>query len=185
MSDLGDIERMVTDWERNAAEKAQRFADMQQRVEQISITESVASGAVSVTVGSNGIPTNVAMTDAVRSMSPDEIAANVLRAMQKAQSKYPERLAEITAETVGDDETTRHLVSTAQAQFPEMPDEDDDSAQSPPSDSGRTFRVGVQDDDEEAEPPRSQTPPPPRRRQAGDRGEDDDGDDFGGQSVLR
>jgi hypothetical protein len=48
---------------------------MSERVEQISITESVAGGAVSVTVGHNGIPTDVAMTDAVRAMAPAEIAS--------------------------------------------------------------------------------------------------------------
>lgn len=88
MADWGDVERMVDDLERDAVEKSRRYQAMQAQVEQISITESVAGGAVSVTVGHNGLPTDIKMTDGVRRMNPDEIAANVMRALQKAQSKY-------------------------------------------------------------------------------------------------
>ncbi|WP_019814146.1 YbaB/EbfC family nucleoid-associated protein [Saccharomonospora saliphila] len=143
MADLGDVERMVDDWERDATERAQRYERMREEVEQISITESVASGAVSVTVGSNGVPTDVAMTDAVRSMSPDEIAASVVRAMHKAQARYPERLREITEATVGDDRISRHILATAAEQFPEDPEPDEEQA--PPS--GRERRFEPEDDD--------------------------------------
>ncbi len=186
VAELSDVERMVDDWERNAVEKSERYARMQHEVEQIAITESVAGGAVSVTVGSNGIPTGVAMTEAVRSMSPDEISANVLRAMQKAQAKYPERLQEIVAGTVGDDETTRHIVSTAAANFPPAPEEE---AEPPAREApGRQLQVETEAD-EEPEPPRRPappTPPPaPRRRPGGDDGDDDGDDDFGDQTFLR
>jgi hypothetical protein len=69
------------------------------------------------------MPADVRTTDAVKGMSPDEIAANVMRAMQKAQSKYPQRLQEITVATVGEHDTTRHIVATAVEQFPEVPEE--------------------------------------------------------------
>lgn len=191
MADLTDVERMVNDWERGATEKAQRYQQMQQQVEQISITESVASGAVAVTVGHNGMPTDVRMTDAVKGMSPDEIAANVLRAMQKAQSKYPQRLQEITATTVGEDDTTRHIVATAVEQFPDAPEEDEPQAREA---AGRQLRVETEADDE-PQPPRRPAPPTPpapkppptppagRRRARSD--DDDEGDDFGDQTFLR
>ncbi|MFK0243406.1 YbaB/EbfC family nucleoid-associated protein [Amycolatopsis azurea] len=175
MAELSDVERMVADWERDAEEKAQRYQRMQEQVERISITESVASGAVSVTVGHNGLPTDVKMTQAVLKMSPDEIASNVLNAMRKAQSKYPERLAEITAETVGDDQTTRHLVATAADNFPAPPDEDEP----PPASERQLFR---HDDDEEPTPKPPSTPKPTPRRKPGP---DDDGEDFSDQSFLR
>ncbi|WP_116045714.1 YbaB/EbfC family nucleoid-associated protein [Amycolatopsis palatopharyngis] len=189
MADLTDVERMVNDWERNAAEKAQRYQQMQQQVEQISITESVASGAVAVTVGHNGMPTDVRMTDGVKNMSPDEIAANVLRAMQKAQSKYPERLQEITTATVGEDDTTRHIVATAVEQFPDAPEEDEPQVREAP---GRQLRVETEPDEEPPAPPRRPGPPaapkppsaPPASRRRGP-SDDDDGEDFGDQSFLR
>lgn len=193
MADLSDIERMVDDWERNATEKAQRFEAMQHQVEHISITESVANGAVSVTVGSNGIPTDVRMTDGVRSMSPDEIAAGVLSAMRKAQSKYPQVIQEIVAETVGEsDSAAQHIVQTAVANFPEPPAEEDE----PPA-PGRQLRIETEADDEaDDEPPHRQhpqrrpvAPPRPSRPARGadrdGRDGDDGDDDFGDQSYLR
>ncbi|MEV6906770.1 YbaB/EbfC family nucleoid-associated protein [Amycolatopsis sp. NPDC051071] len=176
MAELSGVERMVADWERDAGEKAQRYQRMQERVEQISITESVASGAVSVTVGHNGLPTDVKMTQAVLRMSPDEIAGNVLNAMRKAQSRYPERLAEITAETVGDDQTTRHLVATAVDNFPAPPEEDE----APAAPERQLFHS-----DEEEPPPKSPSAPKPKPMPRREPGPDDDGEDFSDQSFLR
>ena len=169
MADLADVERMVDDLERDAVEKSRRYQAMQAQVEQISITESVAGGAVSVTVGHNGLPTAVKMTDGVRRMNPDEIAASVMLALQKAQSKYPERMREIVAETVGDDSTTRHIVAAADENFPAPPEEE---AEATPQ--RKLF-------DQAEEPPRRPGPPPaaPRRPHG-----DDDGD-FGDQTFLR
>jgi DNA-binding protein YbaB len=88
MSDpLADSLSMIENWERNATEKAAKFQAMADRVAEVSITESVAGGAVSATVGNNGIPTDIAMTDRVREMSPDEIAANVMAAT--AEQNFP------------------------------------------------------------------------------------------------
>lgn len=181
MADLSDVERMVDDWERDAVAKSQRYAQMQERVEQISITGSVAGGAVSVTVGPNGLPTDVGMTDAVLRMRPEEIAANVLRAMQKAQSQYPDRMREIVADTVGDDEASRHIVATAEQNFPPAPEEDEEPAPEAP---GRQLKIET---DAEDEPP---APKPPRRpapggRRDGGRADGDDGDFGEDQTFLR
>jgi DNA-binding protein YbaB len=125
---VSDAERMIEDWERNAGQKAARFQQMAEQVEQVSITESVAGGAVSVTVGHNGIPTDVSMTERVLQMRPEEIASSVMAAIRKAQSRYPEQLAEILADTVGeDDPASRYLLATAEEHFPpvEEPEEPD------------------------------------------------------------
>ncbi|OLF15095.1 YbaB/EbfC family nucleoid-associated protein [Actinophytocola xanthii] len=171
MSDpLADAVRMVDDWERDANEKAARFQTMAERVEQITITESVADGAVSVTVGHNGIPTDVAMTDGVRQMAPHDIAANVMAAMRKAQSRYPERLAEIVTETVGeDDPAARHIVATAERNFPAPPPDDEP----PPA----AERLSFTDSDED------EPLPPPRPARPGDN-DRDDGDDFGDDTIY-
>jgi DNA-binding protein YbaB len=158
---------MIDDWERNATEKAARFKQMAEQVEQVSITESVADGAVTVTVGHNGLPTNIAMTDGVRSMEPEQIASSVMAAMRKAQSRYPERLAEILADTVGeDDPASRHILAKAEESFP-APEDDEVSAP-----ENRMVFADVEDD-EEPPPPR----PAPPRRSAPERPDDDFGDD--------
>jgi DNA-binding protein YbaB len=120
---VSDPARMIEDWQREAIENAARFKEMAEQVERVSITESVAGGAVRVTVDHNGLPTDIVMTDAVRGMEPDEIAFNVMAAIRKAQSRYPERLAEILAHTVGDDPAARHILAKAEETFPAPPDE--------------------------------------------------------------
>lgn len=186
MADLSDVERVVDNWERDAEQKAAKFQRMQEQVQQISITESVAGGAVSVTVGNNGIPTDVRMTEAVRQMAPPEIAANVLLAMQKAQAKYPEKLAEITAATIGDDPGAAHIVSVAAEQFPEPPEEPEPTVKAVEPEERQLYDTST--DIAEEPPPAPKSPPrggtPPRRRPStGDDDENDD-DDFGDESVF-
>jgi len=170
VDDLGAAERMVDDWERDAVAKSQRYQRMQAEVERISITESVAGGAVSVTVGHNGLPTGIKMTDAVRKMQPDEIAAAVMQGIQKAQSKYPERMRAIVAETVGDDDTSRHIVAVAEENFPPPPVEE-----VPPA--------PVEPQRQLYERPEEEPPPPPRP--APRRPPPDDDGDFSDESFLR
>jgi DNA-binding protein YbaB len=149
-----DAARMI--WERNAVEKAARFKELAEQVEQVAITESVADGAVRVTVDHNGLLTDIAMTDGVRWMEPSEIAASVMAAIRRAQSRYPARLAAILADTVGeDDPAARHILARAEETFPAAPDE---------ALSERTERM-VFDDVEDDEAPRPR--PAPARRSRG------------------
>lgn len=171
MSDpLADTMSMVDDWERNATEKAARFQTMADRVAEVMITASVAEGAVSATVGHNGIPTDIAMTERVLRMAPDEIAANVMAAIRKAQSQYPQVLASIVAETVGDDPAGQHIVATAEQNFPPPPDDG-------PAEAETGTRIGDVEEEDEV--------PPPRRRPRASTNDGDDTDDFGDDSVFR
>lgn len=134
---------MIERWERDTAEKAAGFQRMAERVEQVSITESVAGGAVRVTVDHNGAPTEIHMTDAVRSMEPAEIAASVMAAIRKARSRYPRHLAEILADTVGtDDPAARHILAKAEQHFPADQEEfdDPDEGHPPPAHRPRPAR---------------------------------------------
>ena len=134
---------------------------------------------VSVTVGHNGLPTDIKMTDAVRKMTPDEIAASVMRAIQKAQSKYPERMQAILAETVGDDDTTQHLVATAVDNFPPPPAEEE------PEPAPETPRRQFFEQAEDEAPGRPVPPPAPTPRSAPRRPPSDDDGDFSDESFLR
>ncbi|WP_433271185.1 YbaB/EbfC family nucleoid-associated protein [Actinosynnema sp. CS-041913] len=127
---LAHVQNLVDDWERNAEEKAARYASMRQEVERISITASAAGGAVSVTVGANGIPSAVTMTADVGRLRPEQISAAVMEAMRKAQAGYPAELARIVGETVGDTESGRHIVAVAEENFP-RPEPDDPPAAPP------------------------------------------------------
>lgn len=116
---LANVQRLVDDWERDAEEKAARYESMRQEVERISITASAAGGAVSVTVGANGIPSAVTMTADVSRLRPEQIAEAVMEAMRKAQAGYPAELARIVGETVGETDSGRHIVAVAERNFPQ------------------------------------------------------------------
>ncbi|MBW4719882.1 hypothetical protein [Saccharothrix obliqua] len=96
---LAEVQRLVNDWERD--EKAVRYRAMRQEVERIALTASAANGAVSVTVGHNGIPTCGTMTDAVHHLPPPQIAAAVTEAMGTAQAGYPAELTRIARRMSG------------------------------------------------------------------------------------
>ncbi|MEU5693301.1 YbaB/EbfC family nucleoid-associated protein [Actinosynnema sp. NPDC020468] len=131
------MQRLVDDWERDAEEKAARYESMRQEVERISITASAAGGAVSVTVGPNGIPGAVTMTEGVSRLRPEQIAAAVMEAMGKAQAGYPAELARIVGETVGQTPSGRHIVAVAEQNFPRPePDVRPPSPTRPPGDDG-------------------------------------------------
>ncbi|MFL6122932.1 YbaB/EbfC family nucleoid-associated protein [Actinophytocola sp.] len=74
-----------------------RAQEVSERLARLSITETV--GPVSVTVGANGIPTGIAMSDGVRELGPADIAASVMEATRKAQSRCSAHVAKILAET--------------------------------------------------------------------------------------
>jgi DNA-binding protein YbaB len=173
---VSDAERMIDEWGRNAGQKAARFQRMAVQVEQVSITESVAGGAVRVTVGHNGIPTDVSMTEQVLRMRPEEIASSVMAAVRKAQSRYPERLAGILADTVGEeDPASRYLMATAEENFPPV----DESEESEEPDGERlTFDEDHGDEGDADGGAGGQRP-----RQAPENG--DDGDGVDGDWVFR
>ncbi|ATE53755.1 YbaB/EbfC family nucleoid-associated protein [Actinosynnema pretiosum] len=121
MSDpIGNSRSLVDDWERGAQERAAKYEAMREAAERISLTGSAADGAVEVTVGPNGIPSDVVMTDGVSKLRPEQIAAAVLEAMRKAQAGYAAELARIVDETVGQTAAGQHIVATAQRNFPQV-----------------------------------------------------------------
>jgi DNA-binding protein YbaB len=173
---VSDAERMIDEWGRNAGQKAARFQRMAVQVEQVSITESVAGGAVRVTVGHNGIPTDVSMTEQVLRMRPEEIASSVMAAVRKAQSRYPEQLAEILADTVGeDDPASRYLMATAEENFPPV-----DESEEPEEPDGERLTF---DEDHGDEGDADGGAGGQRPRQAPENG--DDGDGVDGDWVFR
>jgi DNA-binding protein YbaB len=167
-------------WVAEAKAKAQRYQAMREQAQQVSVTESSKDGLVTVTVDSGGNVTDLRITDRVRELSGAQVAASVLAAMRKAQSRLPERLGDVMATTIGDDQATvQTIVGNYRSRFPEPEPED----QAPASNSTE-LRIGAVDEDEDSgvSPP----PAPPPRRPAPRRpvdGDDDEG--WGDQSILQ
>jgi DNA-binding protein YbaB len=161
----------VDQWTAAAREKAERYQAMQARAGQVSVTESSPDGMVTVTVDSVGNVTDLRVTDEVRDKSGAQVSSAVLTTLRRAQARLPGKLAEVMAETIGDDQrTVDTIVGNYRAKFPEPEPEEE-----PPGE----HRIGAVEDEDDAGPPRREPTGRPARR-----GGDED-EDWGDESVLR
>jgi DNA-binding protein YbaB len=114
-------------WVTAAREKAQRYRSVQADTSQVSITETSKDGLVTVTVDANGTMTDLRLTDRVRELSGQQVAAAVLATVRRANAKIPERIAEILRDRAADDRATIDAVlANYRSRFPEPePDADD------------------------------------------------------------
>ncbi|MGK5738067.1 YbaB/EbfC family nucleoid-associated protein [Micromonospora sp. URMC 103] len=127
MGEFGaSTERFVASWAAGISERAAKAQALSDRVASMSATAEGAQGAVRVTVASSGVMTDLRLDDRVRHWRADEIAAEVLAVMRRAQGRLAGQVAEAAAETVGaDSETARAVVGSYETRFPEVPEEDD------------------------------------------------------------
>lgn len=171
----GDATARLDRWVAQAQAKAQRYQAMQAAVGQVSVTESSKDGLVTVTVDSAGNVTDLRITDRVKEMSGSQVSSAVLSTLRRAQSRLPERLGEVMAATIGDDQQTMDtIVGNYRSKFPEPePDE-------PKPAPEKVQWIGAIDD--ETPPAAAPVKPPPKRRQADDQ-QDDDG--FGQSFLVR
>ncbi|WP_406632386.1 YbaB/EbfC family nucleoid-associated protein [Amycolatopsis sp. WGS_07] len=177
----GDRAAQVDQWVARAKEKAQRYQEMQSAVGRVSVTESSRDGLVTVTVDSAGNATDLRITDKVRELSGEQVAAAVLTTLRRAQARLPERLGEVMAETIGDDQDTIDtVVGRYREKFPE-PEEPE-----APADPGAQRSLGQL---EEEPPPAPSAPKPPKSKPPSRPKEDSRGDDgdegFEDRSFLR
>ncbi|MDR6595739.1 YbaB/EbfC family nucleoid-associated protein [Saccharothrix longispora] len=177
--DVGASERMLGRWQQDIERKAERYQEMAARVQGLSISETSRDGSVRLTIGSNGILTHLEIAESARDKRMAEVSAEVMRTLQRAQSRIPELLQQAMAETIGTgDRTADALFDEARRTFPAPPHED----VPPPPPVDREMRFGIEDDTprQPPGPPRPTQPPPPRRHAR----PDDEDDDFGGRSFL-
>lgn len=137
------------------------------------MTSRSPDGSIEILVGSNGILQNLVINESAAGKRMSEISGEIMKLLQRAQSRIPELLQEAMAETIGtQDETANVLFNEAKKNFPAPPAEE--AGRTPYDRNEMNFRV----EDDAPPPPRPAAPPPPRRRPPSD------DDDFGGESVL-
>ncbi|WP_243789595.1 YbaB/EbfC family nucleoid-associated protein [Saccharopolyspora gloriosae] len=180
-SDPDEAERRIEQWAQGFAQKAQRYQAVREQTEQIRLTATGPDGRVKVTVRADGSVTDVQFTEKIRSMPLQELSAQIMDTMRKAQSDIAAKVGEVMTEQLGDeDQQTRSMMlDNLRERFPEEPDEPE--AEQP--DSGKW--APPEDDDPKPRPPAAPPAPPsanpsaapkkPQRRRPVD---DDDGD-FG------
>jgi hypothetical protein len=175
--DISGSEQMLANWNQNIQERAARYQEMATRVQGMTISERSSDGAVELTIGSNGILQNLVINESAAGRRMSEVSGEIMKLLQRAQSKIPALLQEAMAETIGtQDETANVLFDEAKKNFPAPPPEDA-PARSAYGANEMNFRV---EDDAPPPPPRATPPPPPPAR----RRPPSDDDDFGGESVL-
>lgn len=173
-------------WAQGLAAKADRYRVAGERTEELRLSSSSRDGSVRVTVRADGSVEGLELAGKARSMPLPELSALIIATMRKAQAGIADRVAEVMAEEIGDDdpETRSMMIDNLRTRFPN-PDADEAEADD-------------QDDDEEEEEPQSRrtppTPPPGRapappagpagnaprrpRRPAADEYDDDDGNPW-------
>jgi len=149
-------------WERQVAETATRYQQLQERLSQLSITESSRDGAVKVTVSAGGQLINLVLRERWHPDPLPDIAAEIMDCLRRAQARIPDLLRQAMFETVGPQDPSAHLlVAEAKRRFPEpvaetrQPDRDEiriaqeepePVASRPPAPRGPTKESGGEDD---------------------------------------
>jgi DNA-binding protein YbaB len=183
------VKARVEQWAQGFAAKAERYQAARAATEQVRLSASSSDGSVKVTVRADGTVTDLQFTEKVRAMPLPEISAQILATMRKAQSGIADRVGEVVAAQLGDeDQQTRAvMLGELRDRFPEL--EDEVQADEPesekwdyPDTDGPAAQAPAPPPPPPA-PPTQQTPPappkaqPPRRPQAED-GVDDDFDPW-------
>jgi DNA-binding protein YbaB len=170
------VKERVEQWAQGFAAKAERYQAAQAATEQVRLSASSSDGSVQVTVRADGTVTDLQFTEKIRAMPLPEISAQILATMRKAQSGIADRVGEVVAAQLGDeDQQTRAvMLGELRDRFPEP--EEQVQPDEPESDKW--------DYADKAAPPAEAPPPPmappappkaqpPRRPQAEDNGDDD------------
>lgn len=166
-SDIDASERMIDNWTRQIQERAERYQAMAERFQDLSVTERSPDGTIELTVSSKGMLTDLRISEAAGGQRMAEVSAQIMRTLQRAQSKIPELLQGVMADTVGlQDESASHMINEAIKTFPEPPADDEEAATAQP--------LSFDDDPDETEPA---PPPPPSNPRPHRPARRDDGDD--------
>jgi DNA-binding protein YbaB len=123
-----DADAWVDSWAASVSARAQAAQELSERVSMLSVSASGRDGAVQVTVAGSGLMTDLALDDRVLRWSADEIAAQVMAVMRRAQGSLVASVADIAEETVGaDSETGRAVVDGFARRFPVAPNDTNDT----------------------------------------------------------
>ena len=167
-------------WAQGLQQQAERYGELQSRLDATSVTRTSPDGVARVTVDSKGVPTELTITDRGRGLEPRELSAALMDTMRRAQAQLRDTVAVLTADTVGDDGPGADIVAGYRDQFPDPEDESSGT-----SDGGMHDLGALEDETAEYEGDAElrDTPRRPTSQPARDEHDDDD-EDFGG-SVFR
>lgn len=103
------------------ARKNQRYREMREGLAKMSVTETSPDGRVTLTVDAGGVLTDLRLDDEDTRPPSQEISATVLTTLRRAQSRLPERAAEIIGALENDPDAVDQALSGYRERFPGMP----------------------------------------------------------------
>lgn len=122
METTDEIARRITEWRAGVAEQARQYDAASRAIDGVSVTETAAGGAIMITVASSGIPTDLRLGEDVSRMKPDQIAAQIMACLRRAQARLADRVGAAVADTVGGGVGAEAIVGQYQHRFPPPPD---------------------------------------------------------------
>lgn len=112
----------IDEWISSISERTAQARQLSERMSALSVSASTSDGAISVTVSSSGVPTDLRLSESVMAWPVQRIAAEILAVMRKAQSRLAAKVGEVAAQTGGaDSPTVQALVDGLRQRFPKPP----------------------------------------------------------------
>jgi hypothetical protein len=171
-----EVSRLISDWRAGVTEQANRFDATRRAIDDVSVTETAAGGAIVLTVESSGIPTDLRLGDDVARMKPAAIATEIMNCLRRAQTRLADRVGTLVAETAGDDASAAAIVEQYRHRFPPPPD----AVDAPPAPTEENADFGLSAMAAEPAPGVAPTPvtptPAPTARTKPTRPDDEDED---------
>lgn len=107
-------------WASGLEQRAQRYTELQHRLDATSATETSPDGSIRVTVDANGVPTDLVLTERTRGMDPGQVSAQIMTTMRRAQARLRLQVQDLVQSTVpADDAPARNIVAQYDRRFPE------------------------------------------------------------------
>ncbi|MEV1119198.1 YbaB/EbfC family nucleoid-associated protein [Actinosynnema sp. NPDC049800] len=105
--DPAEVERGLDAWVATFEHKAERYRQLQQRVEGVRISATSPSGVVTVTVDADGALVDATFTDQLARTTPEDLSRQLLIAVRQAKAQITPRVREIAGDTLGEDGAER------------------------------------------------------------------------------
>jgi len=124
LDDLDGAERWVDNWESSIADRAAKVKTFAEQGAGVTGIASDPDRVVEVTVDSSGVVTGLYLSERVRRVPAPELGDLILSVMRAAQANLAQRMAEVAAETMGEDsDLTRSIAASYERRFPTEPPE--------------------------------------------------------------
>lgn len=128
-------------WAEQLQRKAATYRGLQHEMSQLAVTETSSDGMVRVSVDSQGLPTELTLTDQARGADPARLSAELMTCLRRAHSTLAAQVQELVTSSVPDgDDAAARIVAGYHDRFP------DPSADTPARHARRPRPPGDDDD---------------------------------------